>query len=353
MLDASVNMPSAMQAILVVWLAVAVERAVPISTSIDPLSFFRFVCQRMANKVLKTKYRGQQANISGGLALIVLVLPTAVIVYLIREFASYQWLLDVLLLWVLLQYNGHVKNAASSIQALAQDKKQLAKNLMQLSVLRQTAPLSPLGLHKAALECIFLRYNHQVITILFWYLLAGPVAALVYRLSYEASQIWSTKLPAFADFGRLSTFVCDIFRFIPTLFTSLSMMLFSHPAHAMAWLVSKQFWFYVLFQQRFALLQALACSLQITSSGPVMYEDNKRRYPRLLPSPHATSSIAQSKSAKRGAQTNNHEAQTNNHAAQTNSLEPNAEHLKRLISLSNRHLIISLVVVSSLVFWIS
>lgn len=339
MLDGLVDIPAAMQLILVVWLAVAAERAVPISTSIDPLSFFRFVCQRMANKVLKTKYRGQQANISGGLALIVLVLPISIIVYLIREFASYQWLLDILLLWVLLQYNGHVKNAARSIQALAQDKKQLAKNVMQFSVLRQTAPLSGLGLHKAALECVFLRYNHQVVTILFWYLLAGPLAALVYRLSYEASQIWSTKLPAFADFGRLSTFVCDIFRFVPTLFTSLSMMLFTHPAQAIACLVSKQFWFYVFFQQRFALLQALACSLHITSSGPVMYDDNKRRYPRLLPSLNAASSIQQSKSAKG--------------SAQIHTQEPNAEHLKRLISLSNKHLIISLIVVSIWVFWIS
>jgi adenosylcobinamide-phosphate synthase len=259
----------AMQAILIVWLSIAIERIVAIAPSIDPLTFFRFVCERMAQRVLKAHYKGQQAYISGGLALIVLIGPVVIISYLIREFASYQWLIDILLLWVLLQYNQHVKSITKSTQALTQNKKQLAKSLLQPSVLRQTDSLSAMGIAKASIECLFLRYNHQYCTVIFWYLIAGPIAALVYRLCYEANQIWSPKLSGFAVFGKCAQITTRFFQFIPSILTSASFMLLTHPSKAFAYFVNKPFWISAVLKQRQMLLQSLAVGLQVDASGPL------------------------------------------------------------------------------------
>lgn len=318
------NIEPAMQTVLLVWLAIALERLIPISTSIDPLSFFRFICQRMAKKVLNTAYAGQQAIISGSLALTLLLLPPVIIIYLVREFAGYQWLLDILLLWVLLQYNGQVKLIASSMRALSQNKKQLAKDLLQTTVLRKTQSLSALGVIKAGLESMFLRYNHQYICVIFWYLIAGPVAALAYRLCYEASQIWSVKLTAFADFGKLAYLLTYACRSLPSLITSITFILLTQPNKVVKCMLNRQFWRHALFQHRLLLLQALACSLKITASGPVMYEANKMRFPRFY------------------AHMNANTTGVNNNT----SLEPNQSHIKMLIRQSNKHLIVLLLLVT-------
>lgn len=318
-----------MQAMLLVWLAIALERLVPISASIDPLTFFRFICERMAQKVLKAHYKDQQAYIAGCLALLVLITPLIIIIYLIREFAGYQWLLDILILWILLQYNDHVKRISRSIQALTENKKQLAKSVLQRSVLRSTDNLSTLGITKSSLESLFLRYNHQYITTLFWFLIAGPIGALAYRFCYESNQIWSPKLPAFAAFGKSSEVATRFFQLIPSVLTSASFMLLTQPRSVVCCFISKQYWTHALLRQRLMLLQSLANALQVNTSGPVIYSADKVRYPRLYP--RNKSSIHQ----------------------QSQSIEPSLGDVKVLISQTNKHLMVSLIIVTWIVFWVS
>jgi adenosylcobinamide-phosphate synthase len=317
----------AMTVILAIWLALALERFVPISSSIDPLRFFRFICQRMAHKVLKANYSAQQAKISGSLGLFVLVLPLLAIVYLVREFASYQWLIDSLIMWLLLQYTPQLKNVSKSIEALSQDKKQLSKSLLQVSVLRQTNVLSPLGLHKAALETLFLRYSHQYITTLFWYFALGPVAALFYRLIYEASQIWTPKLDNYKAFGACSSAFAQTMQIIPSFFTSISFVLFTRVSEAFALMSSTEFYKNALFMPRQMLLQSLASALQVGISGPVMYGESKKRYQRLV--------------------------QLSARSATKTSRDATSKDIKVLISRLNKHLIVTLVLSTWVVFWLT
>lgn len=314
-----------MYPVLVVWLALSLEKWLVISSSIDPLSFFRFICQQMANKVHKQAYSAKQLAISGTLALLVLIVPIVVIAYLLHAFASYQWLLDTLLLWVLIQYTQDHKLLNQGNEALAKNKNQLAKDLIQQKVLRNAQPLSSMGLAKASIESAFLRYHHQLFVCVACYLLFGPIAVLSYRLCYEAHQTWNSKLSHFEVFGRSASALTRLVQFVPAIVCSFTFILTSSPKTLVSVLKSKQFWLLLkqtIFSQNIhsLLLYSLSKGLDCNTGGPLMYQTKKYRRPRFV---------------------------------SNNANEPTPSTLKTLINLLNRHLIVGLVVTTWLVFWFS
>ncbi|WP_371194899.1 cobalamin biosynthesis protein [Glaciecola sp. SC05] len=258
-------------------LAWLVERFLPISSSVDPIAFFRFVCDRMADKVLPPSQQTQQHYISGALGLITLVLPIVIIVSLIAEFAFYGWLFDAIILYLCLQFSQQIRLMVLIKNALRGSKKQLAKDLLQPSVLRDTAPLSEVGLNKANIEMFTLRLVYQQAVVMFCFVLLGPIAALSYRLCYEASQSWNIKLIRFSRFGWLSHSICAIVQLIPTrLFCTLLLLLsFSKSSFKSLKMI---FSTTVLFgpNGRFTLA-ALAGTLGKNISGPLFYKGHKVR----------------------------------------------------------------------------
>ncbi|MFC4702039.1 cobalamin biosynthesis protein [Glaciecola siphonariae] len=208
-------LPAALSAwfvLLIAWLA---EKTIPVASWVDPIGFFRFVCERMAKKVLPRSQQTQQHYISGALAVIVLIAPVLLCVFLIREFAYYPLIFDALIIYLCLQFTPYAKLTEQCHKALNADKKQLAKSLLNPSTLRQTGSLSSTGLIKATIEMFCLRIVYQQIVVMFWYLALGPIAVLFYRLCYEAHQSWNTKIDTFQAFGWFSHWVCFLFQYVP------------------------------------------------------------------------------------------------------------------------------------------
>ncbi|MFT6269731.1 MAG: adenosylcobinamide-phosphate synthase [Alphaproteobacteria bacterium] len=321
-----------MQPIIAVWLALVIEKLVPVSASIEPFTFFRFVCLQMANKVIKQGSSHQQLVISGSLALLVLLFPTLVIAYLMHNFASYQWLLDALLLWLLIQYTQDINLFNKGVEALKKNKKQLSKDLLQQKLLRNTQAMSPLGLTKASVESIFLRYHHQQFTTIACFLLLGPIAALGYRLCYEAHQVWNVKCEAFTVFGRFANMLTLLFQIVPSIVLSISFIIFSAPYALSDFFKEKQLsailkQLIVGHSNQSLLLCSLAHGLGINIGGPVMYGETKYQRQRFTPLSVEQENIKSS------------------------STQPTFETVKVLISLVNRHLIISLLLVTWIIFW--
>jgi adenosylcobinamide-phosphate synthase len=334
-----------MQSILIVWLALLIERLVPISSRIDPLGFFKFVCQQMANKLIKRGYTQQQLVISGSLALFVLLSPLLIIVYLLQSFASYQWLFDTILLWLLFQYSQDINSFCKSMEALKTSKKQLAKNLMQEKLLRNTQNLSPLGLTKASVESIFLRYNHQQLTIIICYILLGPVAALGYRLCYETHQAWNIKHERFEVFGRLANMLTRAFQVFPSILLSISFVALSTPSALAHFCKQKQMWALLKnvilgHGNQSMLLFSLAYGLKVKIGGPVIYGKTKYTRPRFA-NAQQLSSIKQKAPPHANGQPN----------GRGYSSEPTVESVKVLITLLNRHLIVCLLFITWIIFW--
>lgn len=58
--------------------------------------------------------------------------------------------------------------------------------------------------HRAMTETLFLRANHELFAVIFWYIILGPVGAVIYRLShllYQRAQDKSSDLAALASYA--------------------------------------------------------------------------------------------------------------------------------------------------------
>jgi adenosylcobinamide-phosphate synthase len=267
--------PTAIQIWLSLLVACLVERSFPISPAVDPIAFFRFVCQRMANKVLPNEQQTQQHFISGILALLLLLGPSLTIIYLVRAFASYQWLLDIILLYLAMQYSGVNKSVSAIELALQKQKKQLARDQLKTLVLRSTAPLSSVGIAKACIEMATLRISHQQVSVMFWFICIGPVFALAYRLCYEASQSWNIKLPKFHRFGWMAAQICIILQWFPSRLYGMFLALLSLSMTSKI-LYKRLFSFNGMMQSNGGfLLSAAGLALNRNLSGAVIYDSQK------------------------------------------------------------------------------
>ena len=324
----TLSIPLAMQPIMVVWLALLLEKLISVPPSTDPISFFAFVCKRMARKVIGQQYDEQQLLVSGTLALTMLLAPTLVIVYLLHSFASYQWLFDTLLMFLLIQYSQDTKLIGKAIDALSTNKKQLAKDLLQQKMLRNTQTLSALGLTKAAVESLYLRYHHQLFTTILCYLLLGPIAALCYRLCLETHRVWNVKLPTYAVFGRFTNKITLIFQLIPSILLSVSFVIISSPHATLNFFKHKQLWPMLrktmfLQNNQDILLLSIAHAVNINVGGPIMYSDKKQQRMRI------------------------------SNTYSNDCVEPTAQSVNVLISLLNRHLLVTLLLVTCFSLWLS
>ena len=101
------------------------------------------------------------------------------------------------MLLLALRFQDISKQTRRVSAALSKQQKMLARHALSQIVLRETQKMSPLGIVKANIESLLLRYSYQYCSVIFWYLLTGGVGALIYRLVYEVSLCWNNKLARF------------------------------------------------------------------------------------------------------------------------------------------------------------
>lgn len=194
----------------------AIEQVWIWPTPYHPLTFVRLIATRMAAKVHPSVKRSQyQQRISGGLALTTLLIPWTLLLLLFVNFAEFPYFFDAVLLLIALQFQHLVSTSQKIHSHLLMDKKQLARDSLQPFVLRETQSLSALGIAKANCESLILRFCYQYVAVIFWYLLAGGVGAICYRLIYEFSQSWNTKLVRFRFFGQPAAGLCQLASWLP------------------------------------------------------------------------------------------------------------------------------------------
>ena len=204
------------QPVWVMFLVMTIERLWHWPDAYHPLSFARLLATNMARKVNKQNENGHvQQLISGSLAIFVLLLPLVLILAIFTTMAEFPLFFDGLLLLIALQFSPLLSRQKKIANAIKLEKKALARNLLTPIVLRETDMLSPMGIAKASIESLLLRFNYQYCAVLFWYLICGGTGALAYRLIYEFSQVWNTKLKRFRYFGKPAASLVWLFSWLP------------------------------------------------------------------------------------------------------------------------------------------
>jgi len=265
---------------LVLLAVVLAARLLPLPAIYHPLTVFRFFAQQLGKKVNPEPDRPrQQLYISGTLALLVALLPTMALLYSLYQFSELPLILDALLLFCSLDWRAQQQHAQLIQHSLQRGQLTLAREQASTLVLRRTSALTAMGLSKAILESLVLRFASQFIAVLCWFLLGGGLAALAYRLALELAQQWNTKLDAYRYFGRPTAWLINI--------------LSAPPKLVVCSLLALQYGIARCYRQcqqprqnisrfSFWLLACFSVALRRNMGGPLYYSDLKQQRSKLV-----------------------------------------------------------------------
>ncbi|WP_114325639.1 cobalamin biosynthesis protein [Candidatus Colwellia aromaticivorans] len=237
----------------------------------EPLRFFQFYCQRLSDKVNKPQNSPQQQTIAGLSSVLVTLLPIAIILYLFESFIEVNILWQALLLYIAMGSFGLAHINKIIAQALVSKQNYFAKQTLKPWVLRETEPLSSLGLSKSSIEMQLLRTLQQGYAVAIIFLIGGPLAAISYRLLLEMHYCWNTKLVSYNYFGLYSKRLISLLQWLPVRVFSLLLLFTSIGKNfVLFWRLSKQHFFQL--DNNIALL-LLALNLEIKLGGVALYND--------------------------------------------------------------------------------
>ena len=253
---------------------VLIEHYLPWPDKFHPISFIKVLAKGMQAKVLFVERNSiRQQKVSGALACIVLLLPFCSILIVVKYFSEYPIFFEALMLLVALRFKDIIKQTQRVTAALSKQQKMLARHALSQIVLRETQKMSSLGMVKANIESILLRYSYQYCAVIFWYLIAGGVGALTYRLIYELSLCWNNKLLKFRHFGQPARHIVNILQWLPSKLACLSIVFvvnISQGTKALFQRISYQC-------NHLFILNLCGASFGIELGGPAYYEQQKVR----------------------------------------------------------------------------
>ncbi len=209
-------------ALLVMWGALLFHLLIPIPPAAHPIRFWQQLAALVASKVNSPSSSNQQQRLSGYLALLLLLVPTALVLFALESLVWKPEFYQLALLLLAIDWRSSEQYNDKLIDALAREDKANARRLLSTKINRETDGLSLLGIGKAGAETLLLSYARNVVGVLFWYGISGGIGALLYRLTLELARNWSPNQQGFKSFGKPSARLFLLLDFAPqTLFSAL------------------------------------------------------------------------------------------------------------------------------------
>lgn len=268
------TLPSFSYQLLILLVVISCKAIISHFVRHEPLRFFPFYCQKLSDKVNKPQNSPQQQAIAGCIAILVTLLPIIIILYLFEAFIEVNILWQALLLYVAMGSFDLMHVNKTIAQALVSKQNYFAKQTLKPWVLRETEPLSSLGLSKSCIEMQLLRTLQQGYAVAIIFLLAGSLAAISYRLLLEIHYCWNTKLLSYKHFGLCSKRLINLLQWLPVRVFSLLLLFTSIGKNfILFWRLSKQYFFKL--DNSIAIL-LLALNLEVKLGGVAMYNDQNQ-----------------------------------------------------------------------------
>ncbi|WDE04807.1 cobalamin biosynthesis protein [Thalassomonas viridans] len=242
-----------------------------------PLHYFRFYCQRLADKVNKGSNSQKQQGIAGLVAILVTLAPLLVILWLFEAFIEVPWLWQGLLLYLALGSLNLGESSRIVAKALASQQKYLARETLAPWLLRDTEPLSPMGLAKANIESQLLHHCALLFTVGFYFLIGGGLAAIGYRLLLEMHFSWNIKRRQFLHFGQAANQMVKILQWLPARIFIVLLLFFISGKNLVLFARLLRPYFFRLNND--ILVYGFALVLGIRLGGVASYDKQKLRRP--------------------------------------------------------------------------
>lgn len=157
--------------------------------------------------------------------LLIVLLPCVIILLLsayLEQLIGMAWVIDAVIVYLAIGYTSLRQHAVVVFNALQINDVTLAQEKVAWIVSRDTSQLDALGVRKATIESVLENGSDAIFAPLFWFVVGGVPAIIVYRLANTLDAMWGYKTSRFLFFGRFSARMDDILNYVPSRLVGIS-----------------------------------------------------------------------------------------------------------------------------------
>jgi adenosylcobinamide-phosphate synthase len=202
-------------------LAVALDRFLPDRQGIKPFAWYR----DWAESVEERFNGGKRSHGIGAVLLAIVPIVAAVWLtrYILGELGwALRFIFDVFVLYLCLDIYRLGKTANGVADALmAGDVNEASGQLRDLTG-KGATELNDATIARSTVEGVLKQGNSLVVSPIFWFIVLGPVGAVLQRLSSILDMLWGHRYERFAEFGWAAARFDDVLGWIPARITALS-----------------------------------------------------------------------------------------------------------------------------------
>lgn len=187
-----------------------------------PLVFFGHLANTIEKKLRQQNHSHFIKKIVGLIALLLLIIPVTALIYILSQWSVVNTIISPIILYFCIAANSLKLHSMNVVQALKTENIGLAKKRVAMIVSRQTENMSADDVRKATIESVLENGADAVFAPIFWFIIAGPAGAILYRLSNTLDAMWGYKNQQYIYFGWAAARFDDVLNWIPARLTALS-----------------------------------------------------------------------------------------------------------------------------------
>lgn len=220
----------------------------------------------------------QRSIFLGGVAWCLAVLPLAATVWWLDTLFGGLWM-GILCGLLAIGWSSLRQHAQWVVQALDAGDLPQARQKVGWLVSRDTSQLDAPAVSRACIESVLENGSDAVFAPLFWLIIGGAPAVVLYRLSNTLDAMWGYRSDRFERFGKVAARLDDLLNLIPARLTALTYALCGHfPTAMQAWKTQGKHWYS---PNAGVVMAAGAGALQLQLGGNAVYAGQAKTRPAL------------------------------------------------------------------------
>lgn len=207
---------------LTIVLAILIDYFIGEPKKYHPLVGYGYLANRVEILFRNPNHTAVQQNMMGLIALISLLVPFVCLIYFLHQWEVFSSFLSPIVLYFCIAAKSLKQHSNLVIQSLGTDDLELAKKKVGMIVSRETEKMTMTDICKATIESILENGADAIFAPIFWFIVAGPAGAILYRLSNTLDAMWGYKNQRFIHFGWAAARFDDLLNWIPARLTAFS-----------------------------------------------------------------------------------------------------------------------------------
>ncbi len=229
--------------------------------------------------ILPSQQPKRYQKIAGLYALLLSVIPITGVIFSMTRLPLVNELLSPVILYLCIAPKSLLQHTLAIYQPLQNGNLIQARRAVSMIVSRETQQMDAQEIRKATIESTLENGADAIFAPIFWFVVAGPTGAVIYRLSNTLDAMWGYKNQRYYYFGFAVARLDDILNWIPARLTALSYMLLGDMHQA--WTCYRQQSPHCESPNAGVVMSAGAGSLNVQLGGPAIYHGQLKNKPAL------------------------------------------------------------------------